>query len=104
MKRDSVVVPVEMITVLKFIVGDIYVYQEDVPIAKQPFSPYIAIRFWTKEKNIFLLYSFSTNQLAFATKENILFTCRIRDWYSLERWSHHILPENEYINSIIDER
>ncbi len=104
MKRDSVVVPAEMITVLKFIIGDKNVYQEDVPIAKQPYSPYIAIRFWTKEKNIFLLYSFSTNQLAFATKEEIQFTCRIKDWYSLERWSHQILPENKYINSMINER
>ena len=104
MKRDSVVVPVEMITVLKFIVGDKNVYQEDVPVAKQPYSPYIAIRFQTKEENIFLLYSFSTNQLAFATREDILFTCRIRDWYSFERWYHQILPGNEYINSIISER
>lgn len=104
MKNDSVVVPTEMITILKFIVGDKNVYQEDVPIAKQPFSPYIAIRFGTKDKNIFLLYSFSTTQLAFATKEQILLTCKIRDWYSLERWYHQILPENEYINSIINNR
>lgn len=104
MKSDSVVVPTEMKTVLKFIVGDKNAYQENVPIAKQPFSPYIAIRFWTKDENIFLFYSFSTNQLAFATKEQILLACKIRDWYSLERWLHKILPENEYINSIINKR
>ena len=105
MNEVNVLIPSEMLTILKFIVGDKIVFQEDNPVVKQPYSPYIAIKFSEKDKSIlFLLYSFSTNQLAFATKEDILLTCRIKDWYSLERWVHQILPNNVFINSIINEQ
>lgn len=104
MKMDSVMVSSDMVAVLKFIIGDKNVYQEDVPMVKQPYSPYISIKFYETVNDVYMLYSFSTNQLALATKEEILFTFRIRDWYSLERWIRLILPDNEYVNSKINDR
>jgi len=104
MSWNNVAITPEMITVLKFIMGDKNVYQADYPAAKQPFSPYVAVKFIAAKGVVYLLYSFSTNQLAFTTKDDVLLTCKIKDWYSLERWMHQILPNNEYISSKIYER